>query len=97
MFSRFATHTATTLASRSQRQRYVLNLSRGFAKKFDRTKPHVNIGTIGHVDHGKVGLLGYIGRVWSDYFCALQEVECLEDPCSYYLPFSISIYPIFSF
>jgi len=21
--------------------------------KFDRTKPHVNIGTIGHVDHGK--------------------------------------------
>ncbi|PIU84223.1 MAG: elongation factor Tu, partial [Deltaproteobacteria bacterium CG06_land_8_20_14_3_00_44_19] len=22
-------------------------------KKFERTKPHVNIGTIGHVDHGK--------------------------------------------
>ncbi|MGI8734839.1 MAG: GTP-binding protein, partial [Pyrinomonadaceae bacterium] len=22
-------------------------------EKFDRTKPHVNIGTIGHVDHGK--------------------------------------------
>jgi len=22
--------------------------------KFERTKPHVNIGTIGHVDHGKV-------------------------------------------
>ncbi|HET9064459.1 MAG TPA: hypothetical protein VFN22_01400, partial [Gemmatimonadales bacterium] len=21
--------------------------------KFDRTKPHVNVGTIGHVDHGK--------------------------------------------
>ncbi|MEK7452876.1 MAG: GTP-binding protein, partial [Patescibacteria group bacterium] len=23
------------------------------AEKFERTKPHVNIGTIGHVDHGK--------------------------------------------
>jgi len=22
-------------------------------KKFERTKPHVNIGTIGHIDHGK--------------------------------------------
>ncbi|MCX7896058.1 MAG: hypothetical protein N2447_08940, partial [Thermoanaerobaculum sp.] len=22
-------------------------------QKFDRTKPHVNVGTIGHVDHGK--------------------------------------------
>ena len=24
-------------------------------EKFERTKPHVNIGTIGHVDHGKTG------------------------------------------
>ena len=23
--------------------------------KFERTKPHVNVGTIGHVDHGKTG------------------------------------------
>jgi hypothetical protein len=27
---------------------------RGLATAFERTKPHVNIGTIGHVDHGKV-------------------------------------------
>ena len=26
-------------------------------EKFDRSKPHVNIGTIGHVDHGKTCLL----------------------------------------
>ena len=26
--------------------------------KFDRSKPHVNIGTIGHVDHGKTSLDG---------------------------------------
>ncbi|MBP2645509.1 MAG: tuf 1, partial [Firmicutes bacterium] len=25
-------------------------------KKFERNKPHVNIGTIGHVDHGKTSL-----------------------------------------
>ncbi|HND32431.1 MAG TPA: GTP-binding protein, partial [Myxococcota bacterium] len=25
-------------------------------EKFDRSKPHVNIGTIGHVDHGKTSL-----------------------------------------
>ena len=27
-------------------------------EKFDRSKPHVNIGTIGHVDHGKTTLTG---------------------------------------
>ncbi len=25
-------------------------------EKFDRTKPHVNVGTIGHIDHGKTTL-----------------------------------------
>ena len=28
--------------------------------KFERTKPHVNIGTIGHVDHGKTTLTAAI-------------------------------------
>jgi translation elongation factor EF-Tu-like GTPase len=28
-------------------------------EKFERTKPHVNIGTIGHVDHGKTTLTAY--------------------------------------
>ena len=28
--------------------------------KFERTKPHVNIGTIGHVDHGKTPLTAAI-------------------------------------
>ena len=29
-------------------------------EKFERTKPHVNIGTIGHVDHGKTTLTAAI-------------------------------------
>ena len=29
-------------------------------EKFERTKPHVNIGTIGHVDHGKTTLTSAI-------------------------------------
>ena len=31
--------------------------------KFDRTKPHVNIGTIGHIDHGKTTLTAAITKV----------------------------------
>ena len=34
--------------------------------KFDRTKPHVNIGTIGHVDHGKTTLTAAITAVLAD-------------------------------
>jgi elongation factor Tu len=36
-------------------------------QKFERTKPHVNVGTIGHVDHGKTTLTAAITKV-----CALQ-------------------------
>ena len=35
------------------------------AKKYQRTKPHVNIGTIGHVDHGKTTLTAAIATVLS--------------------------------
>ena len=34
-------------------------------KKFERTKPHVNVGTIGHVDHGKTTLTAAITSVLS--------------------------------
>ncbi|HOB30439.1 MAG TPA: elongation factor Tu [Bacillota bacterium] len=34
-------------------------------KRFERTKPHVNIGTIGHIDHGKTTLTAAITRVLS--------------------------------
>jgi len=34
-------------------------------EKFQRTKPHVNVGTIGHIDHGKTTLTAAITRVLS--------------------------------
>ena len=36
-------------------------------EKFDRSKPHVNIGTIGHVDHGKTTLTAAITKLFVDY------------------------------
>src|SRR5437773_7182024 len=35
-------------------------------KRFERTKPHVNIGTIGHIDHGKTTLTAAITKVLSE-------------------------------
>ena len=34
--------------------------------KFERTKPHVNVGTIGHVDHGKTTLTAAITKVMAE-------------------------------
>jgi elongation factor Tu len=36
--------------------------------KFERTKPHVNVGTIGHVDHGKTTLTAALTKVGADRF-----------------------------
>ncbi len=35
-------------------------------EKFDRSKPHVNIGTMGHIDHGKTTLTAAITKVLSE-------------------------------
>lgn len=47
------------------------------AAKFDRTKPHVNIGTIGHVDHGKTTLTAAITTVLAKK--GLAEAKKYED------------------
>lgn len=45
-------------------------------EKFDRSKPHVNIGTIGHVDHGKTTLTAAITKVLADK--GLSEVRSFD-------------------
>nr|BAA02982.2 elongation factor Tu [Mycobacterium leprae] len=46
--------------------------------KFERTKPHVNIGTIGHVDHGKTTLTAAITKVLHDKFPNLNESRAFD-------------------
>ena len=44
-------------------------------EKFDRSKPHVNIGTIGHVDHGKTTLTAAISKLFSKEFKDYSEID----------------------
>jgi len=46
--------------------------------KFERTKPHVNIGTIGHVDHGKTTLTAAITKVLHDKYPNLNEASAFD-------------------
>ena len=48
--------------------------------KFERTKPHLNIGTIGHIDHGKTTLTAAITKVLSEKnpntaFTAFDQID----------------------
>lgn len=47
--------------------------------KFERTKPHINIGTIGHVDHGKTTLTAAISKVLADKFPEFNEQRDYAD------------------
>ena len=49
-------------------------------QKFERTKPHVNIGTMGHIDHGKTTLTAAITKVLSEQnpnvaFTAFDQID----------------------
>ena len=44
-------------------------------EKFDRSKPHVNIGTIGHVDHGKTTLTAAISKEFSKDFMDYSAID----------------------
>ena len=46
-------------------------------EKFERTKPHVNVGTIGHVDHGKTTLTAAITKVMAEAMGG--EAKAFED------------------
>ena len=49
-------------------------------EKFERTKPHLNIGTIGHIDHGKTTLTAAITKVLAEqnpknHFTAFDQID----------------------
>ncbi|MEV7397455.1 elongation factor Tu [Aeromicrobium sp. NPDC092404] len=46
--------------------------------KFERTKPHMNIGTIGHIDHGKTTLTAAITKVLHDKYPDLNEASAFD-------------------
>src|ERR1043166_6318830 len=46
--------------------------------KFERTKPHVNVGTIGHVDHGKTTLTAALTKVAAAYGTYDQVAKASE-------------------
>ncbi len=49
-------------------------------ESFNRSKPHVNIGTIGHVDHGKTTLTAAITKVLSDLgLCAARNFDSIDN------------------
>ena len=47
-------------------------------EKFERTKPHVNIGTIGHVDHGKTTLTAAISKVLHEKGFGNEEIKSFD-------------------
>ncbi|MEJ7794394.1 MAG: elongation factor Tu [Nocardioides sp.] len=47
--------------------------------KFERTKPHVNIGTIGHIDHGKTTLTAAITKVLHDKHPTLNAASAFDE------------------
>ncbi len=46
--------------------------------KFERTKPHVNVGTIGHVDHGKTTLTAAITKYFGD-FMSFEKIDAAPE------------------
>src|SRR4026208_2609689 len=48
-------------------------------QKFERTKPHLNVGTIGHIDHGKTTLTAAITKVLSEQGTSNTRIKSFEE------------------
>lgn len=47
--------------------------------KFERAKPHVNLGTIGYVDHGKTTLTAAIAQVLTLHFASERKTQAATE------------------
>jgi elongation factor Tu len=61
-------------------KKFILGVAKEMAKeKFRRTKPHINVGTIGHIDHGKTTLTAAITRILAKEgkaeYVAFEEID----------------------
>ncbi len=45
-------------------------------QKFDRNKPHLNVGTMGHIDHGKTTLTAAITKVL--WIFGIRRISCVR-------------------
>ena len=74
---------STSLVSRALGGLHFIRLSKSAAARtmstFSRDKPHVNIGTIGHVDHGKTTLTAAITKVLSEQADAVASAQSYEE------------------
>ena len=80
LLSRVAVAAKTTTKTPTATSTLLKSISaRGFAANFDRSKPHVNIGTIGHVDHGKTTLTQALTKVLSEKgWCESMTYEDID-------------------
>ena len=59
-------------------------------EKFQRTKPHCNIGTIGHVDHGKTTLTAAITKILAETGNSIGAIQIAGTAESSQLPFFVA-------
>ena len=64
-------------------------------EKFDRSKPHVNVGTIGHIDHGKTTLTAALTKVaadkgWAKFVRSSRSAFALWPPIASLGPASVN-------
>ena len=57
-------------------------------EKFERDKPHVNVGTIGHIDHGKTTLTAAITKVLNEKFGGTEVRSFTQGRAQYTMQFS---------
>jgi GTPase len=65
IIGRYSLQMGNSIKSLTKSSLINMNISMNFSK-FDRSKPHLNVGTIGHIDHGKTTLTSALTKYLSE-------------------------------